>query len=473
MFNLDIVNQNLATQERHQCVINREVTKACIDNNGEWLGTVELRDDGETNIEIKLKFWWFDSLPQSFTLNTCVNLPHHKKIYVIKFKPVYKYQDKSLKQPLAVTTSEDRKFKLWGLVDDADTDIHGKQLCWNCQSVGFYRNMVAKDADFSTDGSLLAVSFDHIATLWESETNALKATLCHPKSEENISQILFGQKSCCHLVVCATPTSITVWNILSLTVAWNIQCEICLLARDLSSDIMATFSKDKTLYIFRPSNPEPVYIHENITCDSVLGAAFIPKTTVSSGDLWWQCNSQLYFMTEKQELLTITDEPDPEPEDSQLKLQQNLSTTPFGQLIARKHKTDVEPSKHETQLFQGILGLKEVNQILEVPSHVLPPVGLLCSNFMTSLLTHQTRKTWNVRESDEEDEDGKEKETSQSETDEEDKQGVKIAKNDNETEIKNDKLAGGELNVTQEQLLEKLTSVESENYSWLKELWCA
>lgn len=57
--------------------------------------------------------------------------------------------------------------------------IPGKNVCWHCESVGFYRNQMAGPADFSHDGSLLAVAFDTVLTIWEPETNTMKVALSH------------------------------------------------------------------------------------------------------------------------------------------------------------------------------------------------------------------------------------------------------------------------------------------------------
>ncbi len=55
----------------------------------------------------------------------------------------------------------------------------GTNNCWNCESVGFYRNHPGGCADFSEDGSLLAVAFSEVLTIWDADTNGLRHTLTH------------------------------------------------------------------------------------------------------------------------------------------------------------------------------------------------------------------------------------------------------------------------------------------------------
>jgi hypothetical protein len=55
---------NYLTQERNEVIVNTDVTKVSFNSDGRWMATVEQRDDGETNIEVRLKFWHFDDVKQ-------------------------------------------------------------------------------------------------------------------------------------------------------------------------------------------------------------------------------------------------------------------------------------------------------------------------------------------------------------------------------------------------------------------------
>ena len=53
-----------------------------------------------------------------------------------------------------------------------------KAVGWTCDFVGSYHKYQATNCCFSEDGSLLAVSFEEIVTIWDSETWELKCTFC-------------------------------------------------------------------------------------------------------------------------------------------------------------------------------------------------------------------------------------------------------------------------------------------------------
>lgn len=50
---------------------------------------------------------------------------------------------------------------------------------WTCYGVGHYHDMVPGSASFSEDGSVVAVAFNHVLTLWIPNTNTLKTILYH------------------------------------------------------------------------------------------------------------------------------------------------------------------------------------------------------------------------------------------------------------------------------------------------------
>ena len=52
--------------------------------------------------------------------------------------------------------------------------LTGSRACWSCESVGFYRDLPALGADFAEDGSVLAVTFDSVLTLWDPDNNTLR-----------------------------------------------------------------------------------------------------------------------------------------------------------------------------------------------------------------------------------------------------------------------------------------------------------
>jgi NET1-associated nuclear protein 1 (U3 small nucleolar RNA-associated protein 17) len=87
------------------------------------------------------------------------------------------------RQSMLVTAASDRTFKLWVEAPRpyAPTMKTAREAppptYWVCQSVGTYRDYKVRGATFSPDGSLLAVVYGQVITLWEPATLTLRHTL--------------------------------------------------------------------------------------------------------------------------------------------------------------------------------------------------------------------------------------------------------------------------------------------------------
>ncbi|XP_069683922.1 WD repeat-containing protein 75 [Periplaneta americana] len=383
LYNLDITGLNYLTQERNAVIVNTDVTKVAFSSNGQWMSTVEQRDDGETNMEVRLKFWFFDSVKQNFSLNTSVELPQSGGIVALAFQCSSDPQ-----QQLAATAGADFKFRIWTLAESSSIYKKGIMV-WRCESVGFFRNLPCGDLSFSSDGSLLAVTFGPTLTLWVPETNQLKCSLTDKDAEMNLSCVKFGLVDSCHLVVTGSSKSINVWNLLTLTLAWTVPLHVSLLVADPSSEFMAAFTYDRDLFVFSPRKSEPVYVHREVLDNSILCAAFIPHFGLErSANVSWQQQSQLYILDSNQELLTL----DKPGEDSAIKEGITLpvssvqTTSLFGTVLAKQSKSDVEKLLVDTTQQLGVPGAAAIKQLLKAPAHTMPPINLLCGPFLQSFV---------------------------------------------------------------------------------------
>nr|CAD7408368.1 unnamed protein product [Timema poppensis] len=364
LYNVDITCQNYLTQERNKVIENTDVTKISLSNDSLWLATVEQCNNLKTHFEIRLKFWNFDEVKQTFCLNTCVDMPHgENKLLDLKIQPITTEE-----QLLAVTTAEDNKFKVWSL-EESNT-INTKYI-WRCESVGFFRNFPVGEISFSTDGSLLAVAFDSTLTVWVPETNQLKCNLTHTKLNSAIRHVKFGASTCCHLVVTATDTCLGVWNLLTLTLMWVVPIRINILVADSLSNLMAAFTEENDLFVFTPMSGRPVYSHRKLRPDrfSITAAIFFPRDNKQNICLSsWQQHSQLYFLDIHQELLTL------EPKETIEEANQNLealdllpsalsTVTPFTALLAEQSTSGVQHEvTDKTHLQLGEPGREAIRQ---------------------------------------------------------------------------------------------------------------
>ena len=63
-----------------------------------------------------------------------------------------------------------------------------------------------------------------------------------------------------------------------------------------------------SVFVFKPSSPNPVFSHVAVSKSNILSGVFIPQTQKNfygQATLSWQNGSQLYFMNREQELRTV------------------------------------------------------------------------------------------------------------------------------------------------------------------------
>ncbi|XP_078408023.1 WD repeat-containing protein 75 [Cetorhinus maximus] len=459
LYNLDIVQQEYI----HQSGLNQtEVVKAAFDFQGTWLVTVEEKKKKATDLELQMKLWAYNQEKQSFVLNTTINAPHESHISALCFQNL-----NGSRSGLAtlVTAGLDCQFKVWVLGDDSD--IYRKSVSWSCDFVGTYHHLQATNCSFSEDGSLLAVSFEQIITLWDPETWDLKCTFCHPPGK--IRDLAFGRLSCSKYLLGTTENGfLCCWNLLTCTLEWSTQLNVMVLQVDPLSENVAAFtefSRMTDLFIFKPNEPQPLYMQKNVCYDRVRWALFVPREfpeDYNSDSNQWLVRSQLYFISASQNLLTFSTESVEErltPSSKQLVIE-NIPMTPFHVLLGkhREQQTNFGSKTEQTALPEGSA---TINQMLHTPAHVLPNASFLCLMFVNSLLIPKM----GISSKEEQEEVEMESEKEEDESDVE----MNPIKDEQETRKA----------YSSEELLPKLTKSEEKelkklrkiDYSWLSAVW--
>ncbi|KAM5326706.1 WD repeat-containing protein 75 [Glossophaga mutica] len=395
LYNLDIVQQEYISDYG---LIQIELTKAAFGCHGNWLATVEQRQEKKTELELQMKLWTYNKKTQGFVLNTKVNMPHEDGITALCFCNAEKSEN-----PTLVTASKDGHFKVWILTDDSD--IYKKAVGWTCDFVGSYHKYQATNCCFSEDGSLLAVSFEEIVTIWDSETWELKCTFCQRAG--NIRHLCFGRLTCSKYLLGATENGILCcWNLLSCALEWSAKLNIRVMEPDPNSENVAAVSKSSVgsdLFVFKPSEPRPLYIQKNICREEVQWGVFVPRDVPESFTTeayQWLNRSQFYFLTKSQSLLTFSTKSPEEkltPTSKQLLAEESLPTTPF-YFILGKHRQQQDEKSNETlanELVQLPLteNIPAISELLHTPAHVLPSASFLCSMFVNSLLLSTETKS--------------------------------------------------------------------------------
>ncbi|XP_014894795.1 WD repeat-containing protein 75 [Poecilia latipinna] len=389
LFNLDVVQQEFIHQEG---LDQFQVVMATLDGAGAWLATVEERKQETVEAELNLKLWAFDEPSQSFVLNTTVSTPHEVRITAVTFDPAARGQTS-----LLVSCGRDGLFKAWRLAPPAHPDDGGPS--WTCDFVSGYHGLTPQRCCFSADGSLLAVGFQEVVTVWSPASWELLLTLSQPPGI--IRDLCFGRLSCSKFLLGTTSSDqLCCWNLLTCSLEWSTSMEVSLLLADPLSDNMAAFCHqdgNTDLFVFKPSEPRPLFSQKAVCSGRVSRAVFAPREVALESceeSSQWLNRSQLYFLTPLMDLLTFSTRAEEErlmTASKQLVVDDSVAMTPFQLLLGKRrphHQAAVEDPAVRPPAERPVPpgGSAAVRELLQSPAHVLPAAAALCSVFMEALL---------------------------------------------------------------------------------------
>ncbi|ERL83484.1 WD repeat-containing protein 75-like [Dendroctonus ponderosae] len=387
LYNVDIVNQNKLTDERNCKIENTEVIKLALSEDGRWLATTEERKEGKLCKELRLKFWFFDTTKQSYELNTSAEFPHEGSINSVQFQPSFKGDN--LK---CITVGNDKSFKVWQVIQISN--VYRSGPVWKCVNIGSFRDMPCRGLSFSIDGSLFAIAFGPILTVWAAENCELKSSLLHSSYKEKIKCIQFGKGSQCHLIVTASKSHLCVWNILTLTLSWvaNVP-DITLLVADSLSTYMILLCNGKknrkpvrTMYIFEPAASTLLFSSNDLIKESenIVAATFVPSSYSSDTRLQWYERTNLFFMTARSELYCISKSEEP------YVYKENVEDFSEKLSIFDKIKPKIQTSQVtrdvKQHMFRRDMSYKGYKDYIEAPLETLPPISLLAASLLKSLV---------------------------------------------------------------------------------------
>ncbi|XP_054643082.1 WD repeat-containing protein 75 [Dunckerocampus dactyliophorus] len=461
IFNLDIVQQEYIQESGLQ---QFEVAKAAFDASGNWLATVEERKQNATELEHYLKLWAFDGQTQSFVLNTTISAPHEARITAMCFCSTAVNHMATL-----VSTSKDGHFKAWQQVMPTHTEDEASS--WNCDFVGAYHSLVPQCCCFSADGSLLAVSFQEVVTVWSPASWELLTTLSQPPGD--IRNLCFGRLSCSKYLLGTTEKNLVCWNLLTCSLEWSTSMEISLLLADPLSENMAAFcSQDgcTNLFVFKPCEPRPLFCQKAVCPGKVTGAVFSPREVIQESckeSCQWLNQSQLYFLTQHMDLMTfITEEEENQlmVSNKQRLIDDAVAMTPFHLLLGSRHQEQDDPNSVNSETAETTAPARAsaaVKELLQTPAHVLPSTPFLCSMFVQSLLI-------SVTDSREENHAEEEMESEKEEEDSEEEMECSISR-PKQASVEGEAAQAAAPTLTRAQAKE-LRKVKKLDHSWLSSL---
>lgn len=230
------------------------VTHVAFSRSGDWMVTVDARDDsvGQT----ALKFWFWDRTKSQYEINTTYAVNKAERIRAIAYHP---------KKERVVVVSADGKFRVWAVRQnraDAPAETTSRKGSnssatapaprveilegvakwrWTEEAVASYRSLQPRAVAYSTDGSLLAIAYQHIVTLWNPDTNTLLTTLTSPPDHEPIIKLAFLSDS--HYLVACTKRRLFVWDLLNCQLKWT---------HVVSADVLTTDTKSSRFAVYAP-----------------------------------------------------------------------------------------------------------------------------------------------------------------------------------------------------------------------------
>ncbi|XP_049848257.1 WD repeat-containing protein 75-like [Schistocerca gregaria] len=281
-------------------ILSPSVTHIAFSKSGSWMVTANVRDSYTSSTS--LKFWHWNPRSCRYELRTACSLREGEGVNSLAYHP---------SEEVCAVASKDGKFKVWKVkVDESKkktfspfsnqtskkkADPNPKHECfvWYVASIGVYKGMVPTLLTFSRDGSLLAVAYQHIITIWDSSLNTCIKVLAYPPPFEHISSMEFVPATS-YLVACSKCT-LYVWDLLTCRIHWGHRMSAEMLAVDPKSTRFALYVptpyhhlrkvvsegdrldhvSDGCIFIFDVSDPAPIgyWVLPGL---GVRGIAFLP-----------------------------------------------------------------------------------------------------------------------------------------------------------------------------------------------------
>ncbi|KAI8982312.1 hypothetical protein BDF20DRAFT_912490 [Mycotypha africana] len=435
VMDLEVVPMNRIVRSGEREIIHAHVAHVAFLRSGEWMATVDMRDDKITTPELFLKFWQWDPDTQSYKLHTRVDYPHTKPITSLIFNPTSHYRHS--KGLMAITTSEDKTFKVWNLSQSGSNN----QAAWVCRSVGVYRDDTPTTATFSEDGSILAVAFGQATTIWDPYSNSIQAVFAQPNSEIVEKLAFLGDN--CPFLIAISKEHLHVWNILTCNVWWSYKMTVDHFSVNKDSNQFAVVQNHPSsrhttnikknddnglksrIVVFDPKSSVPLALyHSNYTC---RGIAWLPNKVQQQhdGDEVFHSSSTLICLTNTYELILHSVKPSTTTESAGQQTENAMvSTTPadlqnstittekslFNDMYGKRENERETDEQTRIRLKQAQALREEAMTVnyssrkgktsssihrngevedetgLSAPSHVLPGVESLFDTFMTSIM---------------------------------------------------------------------------------------
>lgn len=382
----DRVLQSLALTERNQVTRteNEEIPQSIAQQigfspSGQELVTLQQIGKNNSGDEQTLRFWTRRA-DGTFFVNTAIDSPHGSS-YVTSLAC-----SPSSNHFSVITGDNKGEFKVW------KQQLQGDVVIWLCQSVVQFREEAITSIAFSDDGSLVAVAYNHLLTLWDIGTNALRHVISSADGAR-IEQVLFTGKTSPFLVL-RTASQVQIWHLLNFALWWRYEVPsgqntfVSANARKQQFVVcLKTESEDekesKSLVVeFQPSSPVPVQMHVlTLAEQQAWSVQYHPKT----GDL--------LVLDDKSAMWHVGAL---SSEVLRRKHEAQQQATPIAYDAIFKRAVESSKSKQQQKAKSNKAAVSSTpttvdsSALFEAPAHVLPSMTALYRSFMDTMLSKST-----------------------------------------------------------------------------------
>lgn len=343
--------------------------------------------------------WWKRREDGSFFLHTAVDAPHGiSRVTCMIYSPDTRY----LQRNWMATGDENGEFRLWKLGPSSSAN---EVTIWQCHAVVRHRPYPITSMQFSSDGSLLAVAYGNLLTIWKTETTSLGAVFA--SADGNAIIEMFFSDIATPFIIVKTIHQLQTWNLLTLALAWE-----------------HSFSSERSWVCLHPSRSlvticTPISSVANEKCDFSLLEIDIVTNVVRSEtrfempgntSIWAlsfapKCENQapaVVLMDEVSNMWMLSLSDSSDTTDLQ-KVKAEDTSDPRGKLAGiLPFGTTNSENQSKTLNKNGVHSIESKDSSIELfdaPSHVLPPISSMYRHFMDGFISKKTETHPTVKDS--------------------------------------------------------------------------
>ncbi|KAI5124094.1 hypothetical protein M0805_000908 [Coniferiporia weirii] len=390
---LEVSPSNRVSRRDEKQVESLRVDFVAINSSGDWMATIDKRENDEGfSAEVYMKIWkWEES---TWILNTRIDRPHGQKAVVaMDFSPRVDEEDHFL-----MTVGQDGNIKMWSIRFIATKGGNSEEF-WISRSRFSFRSELPTDAQWSPDGSLLAVCFAHQIALYDPYSNALLDSLITSEIRKPESIRFVGRSG--RYLLASGRNHAVLWDLVTRTVCWHYSSPLEIAQalahpeEDIVAIIVQPYAEDgairtsKVLHL-KPNSPRPFDIRSLPFRFRAVGWNNLQKGSRSLVGITYSWNVVLCGDDARAPADTG---------DAPREIDTNADITPrrtlFQDIFGRSAFIDTPVASGLSSISSNRREYNKEKQALSIfdaPAYLAPPIESVYSSLMGSILTKVAKR---------------------------------------------------------------------------------